>query len=115
MKLRPIYKLTVLALAASAVALAASHSLHGEEEAKQVSADFRALTNYAETTRGSVLTVGGPAVEFALPPSANTVRILTNANLLSISDARAQHQTDASRRWQYAINLTLPRGTREYH
>lgn len=105
MKLRPIYKLTVLTFAASAVALAASHSLHGEEEATQVSADFRALTNYAETTRGSVLTVGGPAVEFALPPSANTVRILTNANLLSISDARAQHQSDASRRWQYAIEV----------
>lgn len=105
MNLRLIHKLIVLALATSVVAFAASRSLESEEAATQVSAEFRALADLAEATRGSVLTAGGPAVEFALPPSAGAARILTNANLSSIVTARAQRQADSTRRWQYAIEV----------
>ena len=105
MNLRLIHKLIVLALATSVVAFAANRSLHGEETATQVSAEFRALTDLTEATRGSVLTVGGPPVEFALPPSAYAARILTNANLSLIDTARAQRQADSTRRWQYAIEV----------
>lgn len=108
MRLRLINKLLVSALTTGMVALAASSALSAlsvEEEVRQVSADFRALTDFAEATRGSVLTVGGPPVEYALPPSADAARILTNANLQSIIDARAQRRTDPTRRWHYAIEV----------
>lgn len=105
MNLRLIPKLIISALAISIVAFAASRSLDGEEASTQLSAEFRALTNFAEATRGSVLTVGGPPVEYALPSSTEAVRILTNANLLSIDTARAQRREDATRRWQYAIEV----------
>lgn len=105
MRLHLIHKLIVLAFATGVVAVTASRSLHSQETAPQVSADFRALTDFTEATRGSVLTAGGPAVEFALPASADAARILTNANLQSIVDARAQRHADAARRWQYAIEV----------
>lgn len=105
MSLRLIYKLIVLALVAGVVAFAANRFLTSHEAVAQVSTDFRALTDFTEATRGSVLTVGGPPVEFALPPAAEAARILTNANLLSIDAARAQRRIDPTQRWQYAIEV----------
>lgn len=104
MSLRLMYKLLAL-LFMAIVAFAANRSLSNSETEAQVSADFRALTEFAEATRGNVLTIGGPAVEYPLPPSAQTIRILTNANLRSIDAAREQRQADPARRWQYAIEV----------
>lgn len=105
MRLRLIHKLIVPVFATSVVALATGSALSVEEEAPRMSAEFRALTDFAEATRGSVLTVGGPAVDYALPPSAGAVRLLANANLRSMTDARAQRQADPGRRWHYAIEV----------
>ncbi len=107
MSFRLVHKLVVSALVVGIVAFAASLSLENDEAVTQLSAEFRALTNFAEATRGNVLTVGGPPVEYALPSSAEAVRILTNANLLSIDTARAQRRDDTTRRWQYAIEVDV--------
>jgi len=105
MNLRLIHKIIISAFAVGVVAFAASRSLDDEEAAAQLSADFRALTSFADATRGSVLKVGGAPVEYVLPASAGEVRILTNANLLSLDTARVQRRDDVMRRWQYAIEV----------
>lgn len=110
MSLRLIYRLVgcllvALALAGGVMLFAASDASGNAETGEQVSADFRALADIAEATRGSVLKVGGAAVDYVLPPSAEALRILTNANLQSIEAAREQLRADPAWRWHYAIEV----------
>ena len=104
MKPRLVYKACAL-LAILAILIAIGAALWQPQPLGQVSEDFRAMKELASTNRGSILRVGGPAVEFALPASANVVRLLTNANLASMSAARARRAADPAYRLNYVIEI----------
>ncbi|HVL74708.1 MAG TPA: hypothetical protein VM406_01725, partial [Noviherbaspirillum sp.] len=105
MSLRLIFRLASLILVAAAALFGASRFQASPLPQAEVGATFRALSEHAEATRGNVLTVGGPGVVYALPPSAGAVRVLSNANLFEVEHARAARQADAQRRWNYAIEV----------
>lgn len=71
----------------------------------KIDTQSRALMERAEINRGSVLTLGGPAVDYALPASSHMVRLSTNASLESLKQARQQRQQDPLRRWKYVLEV----------
>ena len=71
----------------------------------KIDTQSRALMEKAEINRGSVLIVGGPAVDYALPASSHMVRLSTNASLESLEQARQQRRQDPMRRWKYVLEV----------
>ncbi|PWF49037.1 hypothetical protein [Massilia glaciei] len=105
MSLRLLYRLAVSLLILGAAALLAGRFWSQQPSRSKLGTDFRALAELAEPSRGSVLRVAGPGVEYTLPAATRTVRILTNASLGSLEAARAQRRAEPDKRWRYAIGI----------
>jgi len=114
MSLRSLYKLMVWLLIAAVASAAAWLVWERRHPGAVINTQYRDLKELAQPSRGSVLRAGGPAVEYVPPPSANAVRILSNANMQDIAAARREFKRDPTRRWQYTLEVeeTLADGTR---
>jgi len=105
MSLRRFYKLIALLLLFIMATFLVLHYWKERKPEQKVSSNFRAMTEIAEPHRGIVLSVDGNFIEYALPASANMVRIMSNANLKSIDTLRSQRRVNPARRWQYALEI----------
>lgn len=105
MSLRRLYKMLLLVLIAACGVGIGVWLLSPEQPAPRLNPVYRDLAANAQVTRGTVMALGGPAVDYALPASVGAIRILTNANLPAMATARQQRQADPARRWQYAIEV----------
>jgi hypothetical protein len=105
MSLRLLAKLMVALFAGAALVWLGAWFARDQAPAAVMQSEFRQLQELARSTRGTVVRVGGPAIEFVLPPSANTVRILSNANLRDIESARRERLADPGRRWSYVLEV----------
>ena len=105
MSLRLLYRLVLFGLAVGGLAALALWAWDRQHQPPSLNSQYRDLKEVAAATRGTVLRAGGPAAEYVLPPSASSVRLLTNAALRDIAVARRETTADPTRRWQYAIEI----------
>lgn len=105
MSLRALFKL-FLGIVCSAVAAFLALWLFWESSPVAVmTPEARNIQDSARSTRGTVLRLGDPAIEFILGPSTSAVRIQSNANLRDIDLSRKARKADSNRRWRYVLEI----------
>lgn len=105
MSLRILFKLFWGVIFSSVAAFFALWLFWDSTPAAVRTQESRNIQDSARSTRGTVLLLGDPPIEFVMGPSTSAVRIQSNANLRDIDISREARKADSTRRWSYVLEI----------